>query len=347
MFDAPPEALVEDPSGSAVVAVALVTLAAAIGSQLARGDRPGGLFGEAVALAGLAYLPPIAFEGLPVVLAWSALAVVLAFVGSSGLADNAAQAAPAFLALAVLHVLGLEGTARHCATVSTTSASHARDRRRAGSLRRRAVGQVAPRGAGGLEILGAALVVYLPSVAIVDVTTTGELDPGQTPQVLLSAFWSVTGLAALVYGLLRDDREFRVGGLALLGIAIVKVFLCDLASLDEIYRVLSFIALGLLLLASAFRVPTRPTDVGAGLVRLLAVALASATPQAAPSRATSGVGHRRARRRPGASSHRARRRVVRARSPRFPGHEGSWTPAAIRSLEEAAADGRHTSTSFR
>ena len=104
----------------------------------------------------------------------------------------------------------------------------------------------------GLEILGAALVVYLPSVAIVDVTTTGELDPGQTPQVLLSAFWSVTGLAALVYGLLRDDRGFRVGGLALLGIAIVKVFLYDLASLDEIYRVLSFIALGLLLLASAF-----------------------------------------------------------------------------------------------
>jgi uncharacterized membrane protein len=70
--------------------------------------------------------------------------------------------------------------------------------------------------------------------------------------VLLSAFWSVTGLAALVYGLLRDERRFRLGGLALLGIAIVKVFLYDLASLDEIYRVLSFIALGLLLLASAF-----------------------------------------------------------------------------------------------
>jgi uncharacterized membrane protein len=30
------------------------------------------------------------------------------------------------------------------------------------------------------------------------------------------------------------------------------VFLYDLASLDEIYRVLSFIALGLLLLAAAF-----------------------------------------------------------------------------------------------
>jgi uncharacterized membrane protein len=103
-----------------------------------------------------------------------------------------------------------------------------------------------------LEIAGAVGLVYLPSVAIVDLTTAGELDPGQTPQVLLSAFWSFTGLAALVYGLVRDDRRFRVGGLSLLGVAIVKVYLYDLASLDEIYRVLSFIALGLLLLAAAF-----------------------------------------------------------------------------------------------
>jgi uncharacterized membrane protein len=255
MFDAPPEALVEDPTASAVVAVALVTLAGAIGSQLARGDRPEAVtIGEAVALAGLAYLPPIAFEGLPVVLAWSALAVALAFVGSRGLADNAAQAAPAFVALAVLHVLGLEappdalrdgvddlGVA--CLAITAAAAATFAVARLVEWPREALV---------GLEILGAALVVYLPSVAIVDVTTTGELDPGQTPQVLLSAFWSVTGLAALVYGLLRDDRRFRVGGLALLGIAIVKVFLYDLASLDEIYRVLSFIALGLLLLASAF-----------------------------------------------------------------------------------------------
>jgi uncharacterized membrane protein len=119
----------------------------------------------------------------------------------------------------------------------------------AGVLR---LGSFQPELRRGLEIVAAVGVVYLPSVAIVDLTTTGELDPGQTPQVLLSAFWSVAGLGALVYGLLRDDRRFRLGGLALLGVAVVKVFLYDLASLDEIYRVLSFIALGLLLLAAAF-----------------------------------------------------------------------------------------------
>jgi uncharacterized membrane protein len=254
-IDARPEDLVEEPSGPAVVAVALVTLAALIGSRLARRDREDlALFGEAVALGGLAYLPPIAFEGVPVVLAWSALAVALALVGSRGLSANAAQAAPAFVALAVAHVLGMEAPpdalrdgvddlGASCLAIAAAGAATF------------AVARLVdwPREVGvALDALGSALAVYLPSIAIVDLTTAGEADPGQTPQVLLSAFWSLTGLAALVYGLLRDERRFRLGGLALLGIAIVKVFLYDLASLDEIYRVLSFIALGLLLLASAF-----------------------------------------------------------------------------------------------
>jgi len=40
--------------------------------------------------------------------------------------------------------------------------------------------------------------------------------------------------------------------LCLLGIAVVKVFLYDLKTLGSIYRVGSFIALGLLLIAGAF-----------------------------------------------------------------------------------------------
>jgi uncharacterized membrane protein len=107
-----------------------------------------------------------------------------------------------------------------------------------------------------LQTLGAVALVYAGSVAIVDAATgaepVDEFELRQTPQVLLSAFWSVVGLASLVYGLVRDDRRFRIAGLGLLGAAIVKVFFHDLAELDEIYRVLSFIALGLLLLAAAF-----------------------------------------------------------------------------------------------
>ena len=41
-------------------------------------------------------------------------------------------------------------------------------------------------------------------------------------------------------------------GLGLLALATAKVFLYDLASLDAVYRVMSFIVLGILLLLSAY-----------------------------------------------------------------------------------------------
>ena len=105
-----------------------------------------------------------------------------------------------------------------------------------------------------LESINAVALVYLGSVAIVDLTREAETaaEPGQTPQVLLSAYWALLGFASLLFGLLRDDRRFRLAGFALLAIAIAKVFLVDLSTLESIYRVLSFIALGLLLLAAAF-----------------------------------------------------------------------------------------------
>jgi uncharacterized membrane protein len=103
------------------------------------------------------------------------------------------------------------------------------------------------------EGIGAAALVYLASVAIVD--TVGVTDSGnsrQMGQVLLSAFWTLTGLSAVVFGLLRDVQRLRLGGLALLTLAITKVYTYDLAELDELSRVLSFIALGVLLLLGAF-----------------------------------------------------------------------------------------------
>jgi uncharacterized membrane protein len=44
----------------------------------------------------------------------------------------------------------------------------------------------------------------------------------------------------------------RMGAWGLLGLAAGKVFLFDLAALTSVYRVGSFLALGLLLLAAAF-----------------------------------------------------------------------------------------------
>ena len=106
-------------------------------------------------------------------------------------------------------------------------------------------------------VLAAAVAtVYLLSVGLVDVFQRAV---GSRPieelqkeaQVGLSVLWSVLGVVAFGTGLWLHRPPVRLSGLALLGLATVKVFLVDLAALDVAYRVLSLVALGVLLLVSA------------------------------------------------------------------------------------------------
>jgi len=94
---------------------------------------------------------------------------------------------------------------------------------------------------------GALAALHLASLLVV--TAAGG---GQDGQVLLSALWGVVGVVALVAGLRRDLRLVRAGALALLLLALGKVFTYDLAALDALARVASFLALGVLLLLGAF-----------------------------------------------------------------------------------------------
>jgi uncharacterized membrane protein len=251
LFDARPDKLTEEPEATGIVAVVLVTVAALIASRLYTGawERAREI-PQAFALAGLAYLPPIALEGVPVVVAWVATAIVLT-VARDRLGEIG-DAAPLYLGLAAAHTIAVEaqptGLREGVDDLAAATLAIALTGGGAAALAR--LRQWRPDIRQALELLFAVAAVYLPSIAIVDVTATEGA--GQTPQVLLSSFWGLTGLAALVYGLVRDNKRVRLGGLALLGLALVKVAFYDLAALEEIYRVLSFIALGLLLLAGAF-----------------------------------------------------------------------------------------------
>lgn len=101
--------------------------------------------------------------------------------------------------------------------------------------------------------VGALGVVYLGSVAIIDVI--GDNAGGEAREIgqaWMSAFWTATGLGAVVWGMVRRSVNARLGGLALLMMAIAKVWTYDLSELEELARALSFVALGLLLLAGAF-----------------------------------------------------------------------------------------------
>ena len=59
-------------------------------------------------------------------------------------------------------------------------------------------------------------------------------------------------LGLIVGGIHRSSAVLRGVGLALFVVVGFKVFLVDLASLDQFYRIIAFIILGVLVLSGAF-----------------------------------------------------------------------------------------------
>jgi uncharacterized membrane protein len=68
----------------------------------------------------------------------------------------------------------------------------------------------------------------------------------------VSAWWLVFAAALVGLGFRRDLKPVRVAGLAVAGLAVVKVLLFDLSSLDALYRVGSVFILGLVFLLLAY-----------------------------------------------------------------------------------------------
>jgi uncharacterized membrane protein len=197
----------------------------------------------------------LALDGPALVAGWAAHSVGLAWLAGRYKDRRASIGALVFLGLAAGHVLAIEAQPDSLRT-GVDDLADALLGLAAVAFALFAYARLAteePVQRWILDAAGAAAIVYLASVAIVDqLGVAPDGSPEQDGQVILSAVWSLAGLGALVYGLLYDDRRFRLGGLALLAVAVFKVFFYDLAELESIYRVLSFIALGLLLLAGAF-----------------------------------------------------------------------------------------------
>lgn len=273
LFETPPGVLPGsgEALGGDLGALLGLTAAAFVCARLVTENETVQMALDLVALAGLAYATAVALEGAALVAAWAAQAAVLGRVHRRMEDPLAGAGAIAFLVLALLHTLFIEAPLDSLlegapdlleAAVAIAAVAAA-----AIALR----GQSAtddPAWRTTMEMVGAIALVYLGSVAIVSLTQGGDAfsDSGlQQGQALLSAFWALTGLGGLVYGLLRDQRRWRLAGLSLLLLTVAKVFVYDLAALDSLYRVLSFIALGLLLLAGAYayqRMRPGPEDPG-------------------------------------------------------------------------------------
>ena len=68
----------------------------------------------------------------------------------------------------------------------------------------------------------------------------------------LSIAWAVYAIALLVLGIIKRSSSARTLSIILFGIVIFKVFLYDTASLNNFYRFISFITLGVILLLTGY-----------------------------------------------------------------------------------------------
>jgi uncharacterized membrane protein len=68
----------------------------------------------------------------------------------------------------------------------------------------------------------------------------------------ISILWSLFALGLILRGIGKDVRTLRYLGLALFAIVAWKVFFVDLSRLDQFYRIIAFILLGILVLSGSF-----------------------------------------------------------------------------------------------
>lgn len=67
-----------------------------------------------------------------------------------------------------------------------------------------------------------------------------------------SAVWLIVGIAVLFAGLIRQDKILRLTSLSIIVITVAKVFLYDAAALEGLYRVISFLGLGVSLIGLSY-----------------------------------------------------------------------------------------------
>ena len=248
-------------------AVTGIVAATALVIGFGSGDRVYRWVGCVAAAVAVAYLMPFELTAGWSVVAWLALGLILHVVGTRWQTDPAVRpfATYAFAAAAVIEtVLMLAPPSRLVvehkvlvepaifnggvlAVAALTAALVARAFLPPRNLDARIA-----------TIMAGAAGVYLLSIGTVDLFQANlggaiGLDELQKQaQVALSVLWAVLGVAGFVIGLVRQSSNARLFGLGLLALVTGKVFIIDLAALDVAYRVLSFLALGLLLLGAAY-----------------------------------------------------------------------------------------------
>lgn len=70
--------------------------------------------------------------------------------------------------------------------------------------------------------------------------------------ILLPIIWAVLGFGLMYFGLKKQLKGFPIVGIILFGLIILKLYLIDVWEMSNVYRIISFIVLGILILFTSF-----------------------------------------------------------------------------------------------
>lgn len=102
-----------------------------------------------------------------------------------------------------------------------------------------------------IPIKGVFLVLLFFTLNMETVSYFYECDPAS--QVMaVSVLWGLFATGLMAFGFLHKKGAYRVLSLVLFSVTLFKIFLFDMANVETPYRIVSFIALGLLLIGSSY-----------------------------------------------------------------------------------------------
>ena len=109
-------------------------------------------------------------------------------------------------------------------------------------------------GRRALRVFTVVVGVWAGSVAVDAAFATaggGRAEPGLAEQLALSVLWAASAIAVVAAGFGRRLPDLRYAGLTLFAVTLLKVVAVDLSGVGAGYRILSFLGLGGLLLATS------------------------------------------------------------------------------------------------
>lgn len=108
-----------------------------------------------------------------------------------------------------------------------------------------------------LQTLGTVLTFLLVNIEIADFFSTGpaltfEFSGSFARDMTYTIAWALFAFLLLLVGIQRRARLVRYGSLGLLGVTLLKLFLHDLANLDQLYRIGAFAAVAVIAIGASF-----------------------------------------------------------------------------------------------